>query len=298
MTLAPTNKFGIEIELIGLNRSQAANVVGQAIGGTVRYVGRSYDTYEVTTSVGTWSCVTDGSVRGSGSGTEVVSPPLYYKDMDKLQTVVRALKDAGARVNRSCGIHVHVNASRMTPKAVKSLSKMVYAKEELMFKSFGTLGNRQRSYSRPMSSTFVTEINGIRRPSRNSLKRRWYEARTDYEADRRSRSRYDNSRYYAFNLHALYYRGTVEFRYFNGSIHAGKIKAYVQFCLALRNKAMVVNSASSTRRVFNTTTAKYDMRTWLLSLGMVGEEFKTARHHLLKRLTGDSAYRSGRPQSA
>ena len=30
-------------------------------------------------------------------------------------------------------------------------------------------------------------------------------------------------------------------------------------------------------------------RCWLLRLGMIGDEFKTARYHLLKNLTGNAA---------
>lgn len=38
---------------------------------------------------------------------------------------------------------------------------------------------------------------------------------------------------------------------------------------------------------------KYAMRTWLLRLGFIGEEFATARDLLTKRLDGDAAFRSG-----
>jgi len=36
------------------------------------------------------------------------------------------------------------------------------------------------------------------------------------------------------------------------------------------------------------------MRTWLLRLGFIGEEFATARETLTKRLAGDTAFRNGR----
>ena len=39
---------------------------------------------------------------------------------------------------------------------------------------------------------------------------------------------------------------------------------------------------------------KYAMRTWLLRLGFIGEEFETARELLTKRLDGDAAFRHGR----
>ena len=41
---------------------------------------------------------------------------------------------------------------------------------------------------------------------------------------------------------------------------------------------------------------KYAMRTWLLRLGFIGDEFKTARELYTKRLEGDTAFRNGRPQ--
>ena len=36
------------------------------------------------------------------------------------------------------------------------------------------------------------------------------------------------------------------------------------------------------------------MRTWLLRLGFIGEEFATARDILTRRLAGNAAFRSGR----
>lgn len=43
---------------------------------------------------------------------------------------------------------------------------------------------------------------------------------------------------------------------------------------------------------------KYAMRTWLLRLGFIGDEFKTARETLTSNLSGDASFRSGvRPAS-
>ena len=39
---------------------------------------------------------------------------------------------------------------------------------------------------------------------------------------------------------------------------------------------------------------KYAMRTWLLRLGFIGEEFATARDILTRNLAGDAAFRRGR----
>ena len=39
---------------------------------------------------------------------------------------------------------------------------------------------------------------------------------------------------------------------------------------------------------------KYAMRTWLLRMGFIGDEFKTAREVLTKKLSGDAAFRTAR----
>jgi hypothetical protein len=81
-------------------------------------------------------------------------------------------------------------------------------------------------------------------------------------------------------------------------LHAGRIKAYVQFCLALAAKALNARSAASRKRDFNAQSAKYDFRVFLLGLGLIGEEFKTACQHLMANMPGDAAFKNGRPRPA
>ena len=100
------------------------------------------------------------------------------------------------------------------------------------------------------------------------------------------------------NLHATFTKGTVEFRLFqfdapeNGKqngLHAGQLKAYIQLCLALSQMAKDLKSASPKPQ--QNENPKYAMRTWLLRLGFIGDEFKTAREVLTRRLSGNAAFR-------
>ena len=102
------------------------------------------------------------------------------------------------------------------------------------------------------------------------------------------------------NLHATFTKGTIEFRLFQfdnpsldkkGGIHAGQLKSYIQLCLALSEMAKEVSKASS--RPQQKENPKYAMRTWLLRLGFIGDEFATAREILTRNLRGDAAFRSG-----
>ena len=101
--------------------------------------------------------------------------------------------------------------------------------------------------------------------------------------------------------HATFTKGTVEFRLFQfeapadgkqNGLHAGQLKSYIQLCLALSQMAKTVKTASPKPQ--QTENPKYAMRTWLLRLGFIGEEFATARDLLTRRLDGDAAFRNGR----
>ena len=103
------------------------------------------------------------------------------------------------------------------------------------------------------------------------------------------------------NLHATFTKGTVEFRLFQfdapsdgkqNGLHAGQLKSYIQLCLALSQMAKTLKSASPKPQ--QTENPKYAMRTWLLRLGFIGEEFATARETLTKHLDGDASFRNGR----
>jgi hypothetical protein len=72
------------------------------------------------------------------------------------------------------------------------------------------------------------------------------------------------------------------------------VKAYLQLVLAMAAKALTSKAASSKRREFNIATAKYDFRVFLLGLGLIGDEFKTARLHLTKRLAGSASWKGER----
>ena len=104
---------------------------------------------------------------------------------------------------------------------------------------------------------------------------------------------YDSSRYHLLNLHAAFSTErpahTIEFRAFNGTLDADRIIAYIQLCLAISAQALHTKAASPTRPV--TDNPKYAFRCWLLKLGFIGDEFKTAREVLIKLLPGNSAWR-------
>lgn len=62
------------------------------------------------------------------------------------------------------------------------------------------------------------------------------------------------------------------------------------------NKQPSIDKSSASSRKTKSTNEKYTFRTLLLRLGLIGEEFKTARYHLLTELEGDIAFKNGRQE--
>jgi hypothetical protein len=286
-----TLKFGIEIETVGISRQALAQAIHSVVAGTTD---QSFDgwmnesTPVVDASGRKWRVVYDGSLSNHSHSGEIVSPPLGYDDIELLQQIVRAVRAAGARVDESCGIHIHVGAHQFDAKSLANLVKMVHKQEQLLQHALGVSDRRLARYCRPIDPEFLRRLESSPPRTLQDLNRAWYGRRND------TPGRYDASRYHGLNLNSFFFRGTIEFRYFNGTLHAGQIKAYVQFVLALAAKALGAKAASSKRRAFNVATAKYDWRVFLLGLGLIGDEFKTARHHLTQHLAGSAAWKGDR----
>jgi hypothetical protein len=221
---------------------------------------------------------------------EVVSPVLGYDDIPQLQEAVRAIRRAGGKINSQCGIHIHIDAAPFDGRHLGNLAKIIYKQEPLILHALDISRDRLNRYTRPVSDELIQRIEQHRPRTKDQLNRIWYGYHN------RQPQHYDNSRYHGVNLHNVWYRGTVEFRWFEATLHAGRIKAYLQFCLAVAAKALNGRAASSRKRDFDPQSAKYDFRVFLLHLGLIGDEFKTARKHLMANMPGDAAFKNGRPK--
>ena len=250
-------KFGCEIEMTGITRQQAAEAVGRLFGTTARRTGESrlYDPWEVEDADGKpWRFVYDGSIqatqrvgrrqepaRSSTYKVELNSPVLDYAEMGKLQEVVRALRHAGAVVNPSCGLHVHVDAANHTPRSLRNLLSIMYSKEDLIFAALGTQERRAQTFCK---LSRVCVIRTIRAMSPHltveQLRRAWY------EGDDGAHDHYHWSRYYALNLHSVFYHGTVEWRCFESTLHAGEVRADITLALAMTSSSLTPKASSAT----------------------------------------------------
>jgi hypothetical protein len=283
--------FGVEIELAGVSRSAIAEAVSRALQGNITMTNSrdGYNSTIITDQQGrAWKVMNDSSIprRNGYEGSEIVTPILNNEDIELLQKVVRSVKATGAKTPPQCGIHIHIDGEPHTPKSIAILAKMVYKNEELIFDALKTHGARL-GYTRSMKTEFIEKVSKTRTHTKDNLNESWF-------GNFHSRvSHYNGERYHGLNLNNIWRDlGTIEFRYFNSTLHAGKVKAYIQFCLALSERALTAKSASHKKIV--TDNPKYNFRVWLVStLNLKGDEFKTARYHLTRYLQGNSAWKTG-----
>lgn len=284
--------------MTGITRQKAAKAVAALFGTTAAHSSesRTYDPWEVADPAGKkWRFVYDGSIRGIQGNREPTSSRLYkvemnspvleYSEMEKLQQVVRALRQAGAVVNSSCGVHVHVDAANHTPQSLKNALTIMYSKEDILFKALKVNENRVQRWCQKVREPMLEKIRKMPTDlTMEQLKQQWYGGTDE------SRMHYSWTRYYALNLHSVFYRGTLEWRCFESTLHAGKVRANITLALAI--SAQAINQKKTVmRKTEISENPAFTFRTFLLRLGLIGTEYKNVRAHLMENLPGDKAWR-------
>ena len=297
--------IGVEVEMNNITREKAARLAAEFFG-TRRFentAGRNgYCTWSAWDETGReWKFQKDVSISGPDSEKcEMVTPILTYDDMETLQELIRKLRKAGAKsdASRGCGVHIHIGAQGHTPQTLRNLANIMASHEDLLAQALNLDSYRIARYCRTVDPVFLAQLNRKKPQTMAQLADIWY---TSQNASWGRDQHYNDSRYHMLNLHATFTKGTIEFRLFQfdtpngerkGGLHAGQLKSYIQLCLALSQMAKEVRTASP--RPQQNENPKYAMRTWLLRLGFIGDEFKTARDLLTRRLSGDAAFRNGR----
>ena len=180
--------YGIEIEAYNIVR---ANLIekGTRKGLSVRSEG-----YNHSDNQHYYKIVSDSSLVGNGTN-EVVSPILTGNDgLNSLQRLCEALNEIGAKVNKSCGLHVHIGAANMTDAHYIRIIRN-YQRLERIIDSFMPLSRRANN------NGFCRSLQAF-----------------DFSRCMTKRDVYDlmNSRYYKINGHAYIRHQTIEFRQHSG----------------------------------------------------------------------------------
>lgn len=219
--------YGVEIEFRGdLYRTVDAL---RAEGIAVEYEGYNHTTRSH------WKIVTDCSVSATrvpepdnSRGLELVSPPLRGEDgLWQIAHACNALKNAGAVVNKTCGLHVHHDVRDFDGKRLIDLIRL-YQRAERVIDELHPKSRRgnECNYARSMLGiTLPTDFRG----TTDAAVQRVHLEVGEFGTGMGRRAK----------LNVLAYRvhGTVEFRQAAGTIEAQKIIHWIVVTQAMVTKA-------------------------------------------------------------
>ncbi|ACV64606.1 putative cytoplasmic protein [Desulfofarcimen acetoxidans DSM 771] len=209
--------FGVEIEFNGISSETAIQAIRTA-GITIYKEGYNHSTRPH------WKLVTDASVNNRGTGLarggwEVVSPKLTGKQgLVELATVMKALDQAGAKVDRSCGLHVHHDVTDYQVKDFQNIY-YIYYKFENYFDSVVPASRRgsHNIYCKGINKEIIESVEKARTINdlRHSLP----------------------DRYLKLNFQSYFRHETIEFRQHSGTVDADKATNWVMFTQSIVERA-------------------------------------------------------------
>jgi len=203
-----TLTFGIEIECVGLTTSGAARALRDA-GIHCEDNGYNHNTRP------TWKVVTDASLHSRNGACEVVSPVLSGSDgLTEVRTVMKVLRDAGASINESCGMHIHIGVDQLT--------------QEHQTRIINAYGCWQWAMTAWILERRVNSRWGALR-SADTIARL---ATTWAQSNNRRNFASTCDRYYALNVASYHRHGTFEFRSHHGSLNGQNATAWIAMHLA------------------------------------------------------------------
>jgi hypothetical protein len=226
--------FGMEIEMERMGK----------IGAWFRL--KFVPSWNVDGHKGSWKVTHDGSLD---SGGEIVSPVMRLaggRAEDEIRRVYGIARKGGGRATDHCGLHVHVDAKCLGPTGMAALMRMAMENEGLLF-GIAQNGKPQHRgepngyrYCKPFSNNLGDAFDLMHAESRGQFRNALYEqvpanrgALPPAHVDNYQANRYDPARYFAINFNSYWYRGTVEFRIFDGTDDPEKAIANVKLALGM-----------------------------------------------------------------
>lgn len=199
--------FGVEIECVHAERNALVEA-GRANGVDIHSEG-----YNHTDNKKYFKIVSDSSVGGDVDPNEVVSPVLNgnTRGLATLKKAINSLDAVGARVNSTCGLHVHIGADKLNGEQYVNVFKN-YQKIEALVDSF--MAPSRRGECRWAHSLLGMNFSYCHN-----------------NADVRREMRFN--RYYKVNAESYLRHKTIEFRQHQGSTNYEKISMWVKFCAKL-----------------------------------------------------------------
>ena len=304
MTGILEQKFAIEMEMTGGTRERAAELLAAQFGTEAVHVGGTYDRWTVQDRSGQeWRLEKDLMVRPQRwfvnqyvrtrereYGMKLATPLLPCGELATVQETLRRFSGAAFTANSSCNLSVHIDAANHNQQSLKNLVGIMFSKEDLLFRAMQVDNHRAETYCKKVREPILAQLRALpaeETKDLTALEKIWYEGGRADTGNPLSRTRK-----YALNLHSVFFRNTVEWRFFRATFQPELLTAYVHLCLAM--SAQAINQRSATMKRTVSDNDQFTLRVWLVRMGLNGDEFKETRKQLLANVEGDKAWRNGK----
>ena len=226
--------IGVEIECFNINKDAIIRTL-KAKRVKAIATGYNHTDYEDTYKLGS-----DCSIQGFES-CEVVSPILH--NLNSLKKVCNVINEAGAQVNKSCGLHVHFGAKDFTVAQWVRIIRNYAALESIIdsFMPMSRRGNENRYCKSIQRAASYLEAN----PACDM-----YDIREAFCSDR----------YHKVNVMSYSSHKTIEFRQHSGTTDFNKIENWINFLRGLLeysiNNETIISASSIDEIPFLTDAQK------------------------------------------
>ncbi|CEN54424.1 amidoligase family protein [Capnocytophaga canis] len=206
-------RFGVEVEFFGASQ----NTLKQHLNA--QGVNYQFESYNHTTR-NHWKFTTDSSIRGENA-YEMVSPVLQGSGgLSQLKSACKSLRLSNAQVNKSCGLHVHLEVNDYSVEDMKTLVKNFYLLEEQFDQMMPE--SRRKNENRYCQGFYPTMPN-----------KQIFFSKIDSCTTIEQMAYFFDHRYLKLNLQSYTKYGTVEFRHHSGTTMFSKIKNWILICARL-----------------------------------------------------------------
>lgn len=241
-----------------MDRKELVKLLGEHFGVKPKYMGVPSCAYQIETAEETYT------VDRAGIITTLKGVQLELQELLNLGVEKEAIKQTDSPI-----IEIAVPMEGYTGRSLRNLVNMINSKQELIKKSLGIEENI-------IEAEFCKDINASNLGTIDEFK---------FIAESHVNNN-NSSLYFDFD------NGKIVFRFLEGEASPENVSSYIQLVSLLNQSAKGMKYVSPKSKP--TDNDKFSFRVFLIRLGMIGDEYKTARKILLENLEGNSAFRSGK----
>ncbi|MEC1788626.1 hypothetical protein [Schinkia azotoformans] len=246
-----------------MDRKEMVKALGEHFGVKPIYLGVPSCNYQIETATGNYI------IDRAGKITDSEGNRIGFEALLNGTVAEEALEpEAEIETDEITGLEISVPMNGHTGQTLRNLVNMIYSKQTLIKKAL------------EIDEDIVTEelIQAINEAKVGTIEE--FKLVIEKRGSRAIDFNFDNNR--------------ITFKLYQEKVDSEKINAYTQLVGLMNQQGKTLRYASA--RVKETDNEKFTFRVWIIRLGMIGDEYKETRKILLQNLTGNSAFRYGKPE--